>query len=274
MLLETGLPFSIDPKSEAMATDVDDLPGFDSASPLKEPSSTEYDLLNAYAQTRDCSLGWEDMITLEVCQLISGMAVNLPNIMPRPKAQPSAFTLTFSRALRRKRASSFGSYSPVTIKHTSSRISRRGTSTVSSSFYTAGWFNVSYFQHVLSDANFRHLETPNLHTKADWLSVLCLFDLLEIESFRTFAIKQLTSLTTPADKIIFGRLFHIGEWLEDAYQTVCKSPDWLSNEDCQRLGLEEVVNIAQAREKIRSPTELQSSVLARACIVGEICRPW
>jgi hypothetical protein len=125
----------------------------------------------------------------------------------------------------------------------------------------------------LSDANSRHLETPNLHTKADWLSVLHLSDLLEIEAFRAFAIKQLASLTTPVDKIIFGRLFDIDEWLEDAYVEVCESPHWLSNEDCQRLGLEEVVNIAQAREKIRSHTELHSSVFARACIIAEICRP-
>jgi hypothetical protein len=67
-------------------------------------------------------------------------------------------------------------------------------------------------------------------------------------SMRTLAIRQLSSLTTPVDRVVLGRKYGIEHWLGPAYQAICERDEWLSEEEGSRLGLEDVLKIGRARQ--------------------------
>jgi hypothetical protein len=52
------------------------------------------------------------------------------------------------------------------------------------------------------------------------------------------------------DKIVLGGLYGVESWMRAAFKEVCKQKEWLSDVDCRRLGLENVIKIAKAREAI------------------------
>jgi hypothetical protein len=70
-------------------------------------------------------------------------------------------------------------------------------------------------------------------------------------SMRTLAIRQLSSLTTPVDRVVLGRKYGIEHWLGPAYRAICERDEWLSKEEGARLGLEDVLKIGHARQMMR-----------------------
>ncbi|KZP12990.1 hypothetical protein FIBSPDRAFT_147011 [Athelia psychrophila] len=55
-------------------------------------------------------------------------------------------------------------------------------------------------------------------------------------------------IASPIDKIVFGRLYDINEWLTGAYQAVCTRLDALTLEEGKRLGVDDAIRINSIRQ--------------------------
>ncbi|KII95527.1 hypothetical protein PLICRDRAFT_34413 [Plicaturopsis crispa FD-325 SS-3] len=88
-------------------------------------------------------------------------------------------------------------------------------------------------------------------TVEEWTSILDLAVRWGFSSIRTLAIKQLTDLASPVDKIVLGRKYEITAWLAGAYDAILRRAAALSEEEGVRLGMREAMKIAKAREDMR-----------------------
>ncbi|KAF7973682.1 hypothetical protein HWV62_14674 [Athelia sp. TMB] len=86
-------------------------------------------------------------------------------------------------------------------------------------------------------------------TVKDWSSILRLSDLWAFLSIRSLAIKHLTSITSPIDKIVIGRRYAVNEWLIAAYGHVCRRPEPLNEEEGMKLGMRDVIRITSVRQE-------------------------
>ncbi|KAI5830531.1 hypothetical protein K523DRAFT_351582 [Schizophyllum commune Tattone D] len=95
----------------------------------------------------------------------------------------------------------------------------------------------------------------DIHTVAEWTSVLRLATKWAFDRLRALAMREIEPLADAVDKIVLAREFDLGDvWIIPALKELCAAPDWLEYEDAQRLGLRTVVEIGRAREKLRSTT--------------------
>jgi hypothetical protein len=85
---------------------------------------------------------------------------------------------------------------------------------------------------------------------------------------RSLAVRQLSSLTTPVDRVVLGRKYKIGPWLRPAYQAICEREEWLSEQEGERLGLRDVLKIGHARQLLRAPAVLREEEERRALLGG------
>jgi hypothetical protein len=76
-----------------------------------------------------------------------------------------------------------------------------------------------------------------------WISVLKVAHRFDFASVRALAVRQLTPLTTPVDKIVLAREYGVREWLEGAYRDVCVSPSLPSDAETFK-------KIARARDTL------------------------
>ncbi|KAF7979223.1 hypothetical protein HWV62_43178 [Athelia sp. TMB] len=88
---------------------------------------------------------------------------------------------------------------------------------------------------------------PANKTTQQWASILLLADKWGFESIRLLAIDCLAT-AAPVDKIVLGRRYRIAAWLPGAYNAVCTREAPLTVEEGIRLGVEDVVRIAAARQ--------------------------
>ncbi|KAF7986997.1 hypothetical protein HWV62_77 [Athelia sp. TMB] len=88
---------------------------------------------------------------------------------------------------------------------------------------------------------------PAEKTIAQWAAVLHLADKWGFESIRLLAVDHLDA-APPVDKIVLGRRHGIAAWLPEAYEAVCTREAPLTVEEGIRLGVEDVVRIAAARQ--------------------------
>jgi hypothetical protein len=65
------------------------------------------------------------------------------------------------------------------------------------------------------------------------------------------AVTELSKLAGPVEKIVLGRRHAIEDWLPPAYHALCIRQAPLSFEEGLRLGVAEVIRIAEARQLIR-----------------------
>jgi hypothetical protein len=72
-------------------------------------------------------------------------------------------------------------------------------------------------------------------------------------------MRELSTLTTCVDRIVFGRTYGAVAWLEGAYREVCEREDWLSDSEGRRLGLDDVLKIGSARAQLRYTGEFRST---------------
>jgi hypothetical protein len=96
------------------------------------------------------------------------------------------------------------------------------------------------------------MEIPALSSRDDWTGVLRLAHNWGFPGIRTLAVSQLADITTPVDRIVLARSFDIDEWLQDAYEAVCTQASPPTDEECRRLGFEDVIGIVEARDYFRS----------------------
>jgi hypothetical protein len=92
--------------------------------------------------------------------------------------------------------------------------------------------------------------------KDEWASILKLSHLWGFTSFCTATISKLESLLSAVDKIVLGRTCDVQHWLQPAFEEVCSQANWLSDDDCQQIGLEDVMKIARAREILRGGAQI------------------
>jgi hypothetical protein len=85
---------------------------------------------------------------------------------------------------------------------------------------------------------------------------------------RSLAVRQLSSLTTPVDRVVLGRKYKIGPWLRPAYQAICEREEWLSEQEGERLGLRDVLKIGHARQLLRAPAVLREEEERRSLLGG------
>jgi hypothetical protein len=83
-----------------------------------------------------------------------------------------------------------------------------------------------------------------------WISVLKVAHRFDFASVRALAIRLLTPLTTPVDKIVLAREHGVREWLAGAYRDVCVSPSLPSDAECDRLGFDTFKRVARARDTL------------------------
>ncbi|KDQ58985.1 hypothetical protein JAAARDRAFT_109232, partial [Jaapia argillacea MUCL 33604] len=84
-----------------------------------------------------------------------------------------------------------------------------------------------------------------------WSSVLALATKWSFKSVRFTAIRHLTTIASPIDKLVLGRQYDVLEWLQDAYVNICQRPEALSIEEAEKLGLKEAILISQVRQEVR-----------------------
>ncbi|KZP29665.1 hypothetical protein FIBSPDRAFT_727201, partial [Athelia psychrophila] len=86
-------------------------------------------------------------------------------------------------------------------------------------------------------------------TVEEWSGILYIADKWSFLSIRMLAIAQIAPIASAIDKIVFGRLYGINEWLTSAYHAVCIRLDALSLEEGRRLGVEDVIRINAIRQE-------------------------
>ncbi|KZP04904.1 hypothetical protein FIBSPDRAFT_806278, partial [Athelia psychrophila] len=86
-------------------------------------------------------------------------------------------------------------------------------------------------------------------TVEEWSGILHLADKWTFQSIRALAITQIAPIASSIDRIVFGRLYGINEWLTSAYHAVCTRPDPLTLEEGRRLGVDDVIRINAIRQE-------------------------
>ncbi|KAL1712977.1 hypothetical protein EV715DRAFT_212649 [Schizophyllum commune] len=92
----------------------------------------------------------------------------------------------------------------------------------------------------------------DVHTVAEWTSVLRLATKWSFDRLRALALREVEAIATAVDKIVLAREFDFGDaWIEPALKALCAAPGWLEYEEAERLGLHTVFEIGRARERLR-----------------------
>lgn len=86
----------------------------------------------------------------------------------------------------------------------------------------------------------------------EWKSILHLASLWEMRDIRSHAIAHLSSCASPTAKVILGRAYDHPPWVRDGYLRLCLRNEPLSMNEAKELSLQEILGVAEAREKVRS----------------------
>lgn len=103
-------------------------------------------------------------------------------------------------------------------------------------------------------------------TLEEWSSILYLSDKWKFAALRDLAAKNVLPLASSVDQIVLGRKYGFGNWLLDAFTSVCQRKEPLAYEEASRMNLADAVRISQLREKIgldpalKAPAKLRDLV--------------
>ena len=81
-----------------------------------------------------------------------------------------------------------------------------------------------------------------------WLAVLDVATALKFKAIRNAAISHLSDVLDEIDRIRFGRVHGVWDWLTVPYRLLCEREESLTLEEGNRLGMEDVIEIAHKRE--------------------------
>jgi hypothetical protein len=112
---------------------------------------------------------------------------------------------------------------------------------------------------ILTMAPRRVSDSLPLTTKDEWACVLLLSHAWRFTTMRSLAIRELSILTTSAQRIVLGKHYGIHHWLRPAYKDMCEREEGVSDEEGELLGLKDVLKIARARQALRNPPQLIGS---------------
>ncbi|TDL22986.1 hypothetical protein BD410DRAFT_721935 [Rickenella mellea] len=85
-------------------------------------------------------------------------------------------------------------------------------------------------------------------TSTEWSSILAIATKLEIHTLRQVAIKRLSQVGSDVDRIVFGRLHNVKEWLGPAHLALCNRDQPLTVDEVLRLDKLTLHGIMVARE--------------------------
>ncbi|KAI0334088.1 hypothetical protein GY45DRAFT_1318960 [Cubamyces sp. BRFM 1775] len=91
----------------------------------------------------------------------------------------------------------------------------------------------------------------DLSTFDEWTSVLRISHRYEFDEHYNLAVQRLEHLATAIDRILLAREYDIPNWRESAYYDICVREDSLTYDEGMRLGMADVVLIADLRQRIR-----------------------
>ena len=97
-------------------------------------------------------------------------------------------------------------------------------------------------QHSLTSPPARDVVTGDLSTLDEWTSVLALATKWEFDAHRALAI----------DRIVLARTYDIPNWLDEEYYRLCVREEALTLEEGRRLGMEDVILLAELRQRVRA----------------------
>ncbi|KAI0828850.1 hypothetical protein BC628DRAFT_1417249 [Trametes gibbosa] len=110
------------------------------------------------------------------------------------------------------------------------------------------------FERFLSMFYPRDVVHSDLTTLEEWTSVLRIAHMYDFKKHSMLAAEQLHTLVTPVDRLLLSREFDIPEWLEPAYYDLGAREATLTYEEGMRLGMAEVIFIADLRQRVRFMT--------------------
>lgn len=93
-----------------------------------------------------------------------------------------------------------------------------------------------------------------------WLSILSVSTELKFKSIRSAAIANLTDILDEIDRIRFGRVHGVWDWLTEPYRILSEREEPLTLEEGDRLGMEDVIAIARKREELARGLPYDSGV--------------
>ena len=96
----------------------------------------------------------------------------------------------------------------------------------------------------------RELLIEEARSSEEWISILELASKWEFQSLCRRAINELDSLATPIEKVILSRKYDIPELRLRGYVDLCQSTIPLTEEDGERLGLQDVIKIYRVRQEL------------------------
>ncbi|THH07361.1 hypothetical protein EW146_g9340 [Bondarzewia mesenterica] len=112
--------------------------------------------------------------------------------------------------------------------------------------------NEAEFDAFLSVLYPSKFDEPDVNTIEGWTSVLHLASKWNFNSMRRLAIKRLSPIASPVDKLALGRTHAIDAWIIPACEALCIRKDPLSIAEGRRLLADDIVFIARVREEARN----------------------
>ncbi|THH21541.1 hypothetical protein EW146_g57 [Bondarzewia mesenterica] len=98
---------------------------------------------------------------------------------------------------------------------------------------------------------YRSFRKHDVEGVSGWATVLHLATRWGFDSIRELAITSLTPIASPIDKVVFGHRYQVENWLMPGYTNLCARKESLTMDESRRLGLANVVMIANARQEIQ-----------------------
>ncbi|KDQ59004.1 hypothetical protein JAAARDRAFT_175669 [Jaapia argillacea MUCL 33604] len=112
------------------------------------------------------------------------------------------------------------------------------------------------FERFLGLLHPAHFTSHHASTVEQWTSILELATKWSFVSIRSLAIRELSPLASPIDKVVAANRYDIAHWLEPAYMVLSTRQGALTKEEGRRLGVDEATKISQMREDVRSGASL------------------
>jgi len=98
----------------------------------------------------------------------------------------------------------------------------------------------------------RDLDHGDLSTKEEWEGVLKLASRWSFSSLRARALRKLDALISSYERLLIARAYDVDEWVEEALHGLCTRSESLTLDEANRMQLEDVVFVAEVRERARA----------------------
>ncbi|KAF8627644.1 hypothetical protein AX15_004338 [Amanita polypyramis BW_CC] len=128
--------------------------------------------------------------------------------------------------------------------------------------YRIGGVSQADFDRLLACLYPAELMFEDNRTLEDWTTILKLASRWGFDSLRKRAVSEIDNLASPVDRVVLGHEYSISEFLLPAYLALCQSSIPLSEEEGDRLGMKNVINIYRVRHELWGQSNVKVSTAA------------